>query len=139
MIMLTDAAIQAIEDSLDSDDILRIGARGGGCSGLNYIIEVTDKINENDTVFDAGRVKVCVDRYSSFILSDTTVDYVTSLQQSGFKFENKKASSTCGCGTSFSPSPEDLAAMKAQDENGYSASSGTPCSTGGGCPSGEYT
>lgn len=131
MLSFTDAAIKAIEDSLDSDDILRIGARGGGCSGLNYVIEIANKINKDDEVLDAGNIQVCLDRYSSFLLAETTVDYITSLQESGFKFQNNKAASTCGCGTSFQPNPEDLAAWKSGDVPEPAAG----CSTGGGCPS----
>jgi iron-sulfur cluster assembly accessory protein len=112
MVMFTDAAVKAIEDSLDAADILRIGAQGGGCSGLNYVIELAEKVSDDDIVINAGRVKVCLDKYSNFLLNETMIDYVTSLQESGFKFSNNKAASTCGCGTSFQPSAEDMAAYK---------------------------
>jgi iron-sulfur cluster assembly accessory protein len=110
MVTFTYAAIKKLEDSLDPDDIVRVGVVGGGCSGLSYTIEVDENTNPDDVIIDLGKIKVYLNPYSSFQLRETVVDYVESLHQSGFKFENPKAVKSCACGTSFkaekdSPTP----------------------------------
>ena len=110
MITFTDAAIKKLESALDPEDIVRVGVVGGGCSGFSYAIEVDESSNPDDVILDLGKVKVYLNPYSNFQLRETTVDYVESLHQSGFKFENPKAVKSCACGTSFkaekdSPAP----------------------------------
>ena len=110
MITFTDAAIKKLESALEPEDIVRVGVVGGGCSGLSYVIEVNEKSSPDDIIIDLGKVKVHLNPASNFFLRETVVDYVESLHQSGFKFENPKAVKSCACGTSFkaekdSPAP----------------------------------
>ena len=82
---------------------LRVGVRGGGCSGLSYDIKFDDKINEGDRVFEAANgIKVVCDSKSLVYLDNMNVDYSTELVGGGFRFVNPNATGTCGCGTSFS-------------------------------------
>lgn len=80
---------------------LRVGVKGGGCSGLSYFLEFGEK-KEKDNEFTYEGVKVFVDPKSDLYLNGTTVDYVDTLQEKGFRFVNPNASKTCGCGESFS-------------------------------------
>lgn len=82
---------------------LRVGVRGGGCSGLSYVIEVdAAPPRPDDHVIEAHGVKVLVDKRSIKVLEGTTLDYKTGLMEAGFRFENPRATRTCGCGESFS-------------------------------------
>ena len=82
----------------------RIAVKGGGCSGFLYDIKIEPEPRSDDLIieFDEDNLKVCLDPQSNFMLSETTVDYEVSLVQSGFKFVNKSATKSCGCGQSFS-------------------------------------
>ena len=102
MLDFTDSAIKTLKNSVEESDYLRIAVKGGGCSGFMYDMQIEESPNEGDTVLEFDGVKICLDRKSSFMLSDTTIDYESTLTQSGFKFVNKKATGTCGCGSSFS-------------------------------------
>jgi|TARA_Y100000310_G_scaffold195674_1_gene195671 iron-sulfur cluster assembly accessory protein len=104
MISFTDNAIDKLSGALDHTDYVRVAVVSGGCSGFQYslMIEGLDDKRENDTIIEFGSIKVCIDPMSDKMLADTVVDYVETLQSSGFEFNNTKASSTCGCGTSFS-------------------------------------
>ncbi len=81
---------------------LRVGVKGGGCSGFTYFLEFAEAANKGDRELDCDGVKVFVDSKSYLYLMGTTVDYVDSLAGAGFKFENPNARRTCGCGESFS-------------------------------------
>jgi len=102
MVSFTDNAIKILKESVDSDDLLRISVVGGGCSGFMYDMEVEDHPADNDIVLELDEINICMDPQSSFMLSDTTVDYESTIAQSGFKFLNKQATKSCGCGKSFS-------------------------------------
>ena len=80
---------------------LRLKVVGGGCSGLRYELAFDDRIAESDTTLDAGGVRVIVDEKSALYLIGTRLDYVDTLQESGFKMINPNAKTTCGCGESF--------------------------------------
>ena len=80
---------------------LRLMVKGGGCSGLSYAIHF-DRRRETDNEFEFDHLKVFVDPKSFLYLTGTTLDYVDSLQDKGFKFINPNANRTCGCGESFS-------------------------------------
>jgi len=80
---------------------LRLGIKGGGCSGLSYILEFTSE-REGDTVLDHEEFKVFLDRKSTIYLSGIQLDHQSGLSGRGFVFENPLASNTCGCGESFS-------------------------------------
>jgi iron-sulfur cluster assembly protein len=82
---------------------LRVGVKAGGCSGFEYVFTWETAPQETDLVFDGpSGVRVWVDPRSYRLLDGTTLDYDTSLLSRGFVFENPRAKSTCGCGTSFS-------------------------------------
>ena len=80
---------------------VRLGVKGGGCSGMSYVIEYCDQPRPRDKVFEVEGAKVYVDPKSLVYLSGTTFDYVDSFQQKGFKFVNPQVKSECGCGESF--------------------------------------
>ena len=86
MIGFTESAIKRLSSAVEPGDIIRIGIRGGGCSGMSYAMSIENKHEEEDTVFEFENLKVCVDKKSAFMLTETIVDYVE----------------TCGCGESFS-------------------------------------
>ena len=81
---------------------IRLGIKGGGCSGLSYVIEFCDGPRARDNVFDVDGAKVYVDPKSLLYLNGTTFDFVETFQQKGFKFINPQQRSECGCGESFS-------------------------------------
>ena len=81
---------------------LRMGVKGGGCSGMSYNLEFDSEIGPHDKQFEIDGIKVVVDRKSYLYLNGTTLDYVTQGLTGGFTFSNPNAKSSCGCGTSFS-------------------------------------
>jgi iron-sulfur cluster assembly protein len=107
--IVTDAAAKAIgkylvENGATSDTGLRIGVRGGGCSGLSYFLDPDAAgAKANDLVIEKLGIKVFIDPKSLLFLQGTTLDYVTGLMESGFKFNNPKSAKACGCGESFTP------------------------------------
>ena len=80
---------------------LRIGVRGGGCSGNSYFMEFCPAAEDGDEVFDTNGVKLVVDRRSLPLLEGTQIDFVDSLMGSGFKFNNPNVRHSCACGESF--------------------------------------
>ena len=106
LIEVTDSAATRIRDLLDREGkldshALRLKVVGGGCSGLRYELTFDDSFTDADTEIEAGPVRVVVDEKSALYLVGTTLDFVDTLQESGFKMQNPNASSTCGCGESF--------------------------------------
>jgi len=81
---------------------VRLGVKGGGCSGLSYVIEFCDKPRAKDKVLEQEGARVYVDPKSLIYLNGTTFDFVDTFQQKGFKFVNPQVKSECGCGESFS-------------------------------------
>ncbi len=108
---VSQAAINAIERQIAKRSVpgtsLRVGVRGGGCSGFSYVIEFCDEDpNTRDTVYDlvatnAGLVRVFIDAKSLVYLSDSTLEWEETLMRQGFRFVNPNVTSTCGCGESF--------------------------------------
>lgn len=81
---------------------LRVGVKGGGCSGLSYTMDFDDKIEDTDEVIEVdGGLKVVIDRKSVLYLFGTELNYSDGLNGKGFQWENPNASRTCGCGESF--------------------------------------
>jgi iron-sulfur cluster assembly protein len=80
---------------------LRVGVKGGGCSGMSYVFEICDNPREKDQVFEHAGVKVYIDPKSLLFLSGTRLDYRESLMGRGFALENPNVKQSCGCGTSF--------------------------------------
>jgi iron-sulfur cluster assembly protein len=107
MIQISDNAGRQIRKLLDKQGMptggLRVGVKAGGCSGLGYVFGWEQEPKTDDEVFEGpDGAKIFVDRKSFRFLDGTTLDYDTSLVSKGFVFENPRAKSTCGCGTSFS-------------------------------------
>ena len=105
-IVLTDQAVQKVKSAMQKEGAgpekaLRIGVVGGGCSGFSYTMGF-DEPKDDDAIFTFGDVRVVIDAASREYLDGTIIDYVTGLHGAGFKFENPKATRTCGCGSSFS-------------------------------------
>jgi iron-sulfur cluster assembly protein len=105
MVTITERAAKKISEILKEenkiDGGIRVGVKGGGCSGLSYSLAVDDKTSEDDQVFEEHGVKLYVDAKSFLYIAGTELDYTDGLNGSGFKFENPNASRTCGCGSSF--------------------------------------
>lgn len=80
---------------------LRLGIKGGGCSGLSYLLEFTEE-RDGDTVVEFDDIRVFLDRKSTIYLRGVTLDHQAGLDGRGFVFQNPQASNTCGCGESFS-------------------------------------
>ena len=80
---------------------LRLGVKTHGCSGMAYVMEFADEIEEHDTVFDDHGVKLIVDPKSLVYLDGTQMDYTKEGLNEGFKFSNPNESGACGCGESF--------------------------------------
>lgn len=106
MLTLTDNAIKAIDRFIKGSDTpiagLRISVQGGGCSGFQYGMSLEAESEMTDTVVTYGAVKVFIDPQSAPMLQGVKLDFVDSLEGSGFKFENPNATKSCGCGNSFS-------------------------------------
>ena len=81
---------------------LRVGVKGGGCSGLTYDLSIDSEARENDKVIEQHGVTILIDKKSYIFLAGTTLDYSGGLNGKGFEFQNPNAKTTCGCGTSFS-------------------------------------
>lgn len=106
MIEVTPAAAERIRSLLSEDGKLgshglRMKVIGGGCSGLQYQLSFDDAVREIDSELEMEGVKLIVDEKSALYLVGSRLDFVDTLQESGFKIENPNASNTCGCGQSF--------------------------------------
>jgi iron-sulfur cluster assembly protein len=104
MITVTETAAQKIKQNLQRRGAgvgIRIGVRTTGCSGLAYVLEYVDRVNDEDTVFTSQDVSVIVDAKSLPILGDLDVDYVRQGLNEGFEFNNPSEKDRCGCGESF--------------------------------------
>ncbi len=103
-ISLSEAAASRVRAFLDNRGKgvgLRLGVKTTGCSGMAYVLEFVDEINEEDEVFEHSGVKVIIDAKSLVYLDGTQLDYVKEGLNEGFEFNNPNAKSECGCGESF--------------------------------------
>lgn len=105
-VTLTENALIAVrkllsEKELEEDFGLRVGVNGGGCSGMTYVLGF-DKKQDNDQEFFIDGVKIYMNKSHGLYLLGTEVDYQDGLNARGFTFSNPNATSTCGCGSSFS-------------------------------------
>ncbi len=89
------------ENSIPETHALRIGVKGGGCSGFTYVLGFDEKPKENDTIMESSGIQFYIDPKSLFYLSGTVLDFSDGLNGKGFVFNNPQASHTCGCGNSF--------------------------------------
>ena len=103
---ITPSAVNKIRTMMAKDGkedcALRVGVTTGGCAGLSYDLRFQKNPYENDIVFEQGGLKVIVNPESLSFLKGIEIDYVDTLKESGFKYRNPNAKSSCGCGTSFS-------------------------------------
>ncbi len=103
---LTETAVKQVKQLMEEQNLqhvyLRMGVKGGGCSGLSYSLEFDNEIGPHDKEFDIDGVRVVCDKKSYLYLNGTTLDYVKQGLTGGFTFLNPQAKSSCGCGTSFS-------------------------------------
>jgi iron-sulfur cluster assembly protein len=106
-ILATDRAIARLKQIMAKDGrtglLLRIGLKGGGCSGLEYVLRFDEQPRESDLRANWEGIEVLCDPKSAKHLSGSTLDYTGNLIGGGFAFENPNAARKCGCGTSFTP------------------------------------
>ncbi len=102
----TPKAVEKVKEILAHQDPrplgLRVAVAGGGCSGFSYQMNFENQTNGIDKIFEFDGLKVFVDQASLMYLKGTKIDYVETLEGSGFKFDNPNVRTTCGCGSSFS-------------------------------------
>jgi iron-sulfur cluster assembly protein len=106
MITVSDSAKNRINQLLQEENkegnFLRVGVKGGGCSGLSYTLDFDDKLVEGDEVIDDNDIKIVCDKKSLLYLFGTELHFSDGLNGKGFEFRNPNASRVCGCGQSFS-------------------------------------
>jgi iron-sulfur cluster assembly protein len=107
MLELTPTAVIKVKEILlqqtPSPAGLRVAVVGGGCSGFSYHMAFENQVNQDaDSVIEFDGLKVMVDQMSQMYLDGVSIDYIETLEGSGFKFNNPNVKSTCGCGSSFS-------------------------------------
>ena len=106
MVQLTETAVNKVKEILDTQEPkptgLRIAVVGGGCSGFSYSMAFENTPGMLDKTYNFDGLKVFIDQASMLYLDGAEVDYVETLEGSGFKFNNHNVKSTCGCGSSFS-------------------------------------
>ncbi len=106
-LILTDRAAEEVHKFMKAEDVpgdtagLRVSVLPGGCSGFKYSLNVEERALEDDAVLEVNGTRVFVDGFSMQYLNGITIDYVTSMQGSGFTFHNPNATGGCGCGSSF--------------------------------------
>ena len=107
MITITDSAVAKLKDILAEENNpslkLRVFVQGGGCSGMSYGFTLDDEQAKDDWDIEAGGVNVLVDSMSGGYLQGATIDYTEDQYGSSFAIKNPNAVTTCGCGSSFSP------------------------------------
>lgn len=106
-VLITENAAREIrkiieEQELDASKVrLRVGVKGGGCSGFSYVLDLTETEKETDEIFEQEGIKIVCDPKSMLYLGGTTIDFKDEIMGRGFVFQNPNASTTCGCGSSF--------------------------------------
>jgi iron-sulfur cluster assembly protein len=111
MVQLTDIAAEKVRDFItgqaaEGDIGLRVGVRGGGCSGFQYALAL-DERRDDDHVFEVNSIRVLVDPASLQYVDGSTVDFTESFQGSGFEVSNPNVVASCGCGSSFRVADEE--------------------------------
>ncbi len=112
MIQITNKGAEKVHEFLSAQEAdvtlagLRVGVRGGGCSGFQYQLAF-DEQRESDIVFESHGLKLLVDNESLQFVSGSTIDYEESLQGAGFKVNNPNVVAACGCGSSFRVAEEE--------------------------------
>jgi len=107
-VLVTERAVNQIRDALAKENIsadeggMRLGVKGGGCSGLSYAMNFDTQSREGDRIFEFDGVRVFIDPKSFVYLRGVTLDYENTLLRQGFSFNNPNSTRSCGCGSSFS-------------------------------------
>jgi len=107
-IELTETAAREVntiieQQELDRENVcLRVGVKGGGCSGFSYVLDLSEKQRDTDELFEMHGVKIVCDPKSYLYLNGTNIDFKDEIMGRGFVFSNPNATSSCGCGSSFS-------------------------------------
>src|ERR1700761_2147484 len=108
-ITLTELAANKIKEIIKEQSLpegetkLRVGVKGGGCSGFSYLLDLTEEApGETDEQMESNGVQILIDSKSLLYLEGTEIDFKDDVIQSGFVFKNPNATSSCGCGSSFS-------------------------------------
>lgn len=106
IVVLTAKAVEMIkltrsQEGMDESYGLRVAVMGGGCSGFQYALDFEQEARDTDESFEVDGLRVFVDPVSARYLEDVVIDYVFGMNGAGFKFNNPKATGTCGCGSSF--------------------------------------
>lgn len=106
IVTLTPAAVEKVRSMMQKENKpehgLRVGVVTGGCAGLSYEMRLQKAPYDNDTVHEQDGLKIFINNESIDFLKGIVIDYVDTLKESGFKYNNPNAKSSCGCGTSFS-------------------------------------
>ncbi len=105
-VALTVGAVAQLTEIKESEKIpdeygLRVGVKGGGCSGFTYVLGF-DEMKDNDDVYEVSGIKIFMNKAHALYLLGMEIDWIDGLNNRGFQFNNPNASDTCGCGTSFS-------------------------------------
>lgn len=104
---ITETAEREIKSIIEQQELdlnsvrLRVGVKGGGCSGLSYVLDLTENVKDSDEVFEQHGIRVICDSKSLLYLGGVNVDFMDEVTGRGFVFSNPNATSTCGCGSSF--------------------------------------
>jgi len=107
-IILSETAAREIksiiqQQELDAEKVrLRVGVKGGGCSGFSYVLDLTESQKETDEIFEQHGISIICDPKSLLYLNGTTINFKDEIMGRGFVFENPNATTSCGCGSSFS-------------------------------------
>ena len=108
VVFLSESAAREVNNIVQQQELdgakirLRVGVKGGGCSGFSYLLDLTESQKETDEVFEQHGIKIIVDPKSLLYLNGTTIDFKDEIMGRGFVFQNPNATSSCGCGSSFS-------------------------------------
>ena len=106
-VILSDKAATEVRKFIEAEKVpvetagLRVGVLPGGCSGFKYSLNIEEASQEDDIILESSGVRLFVDGFSLQYLNGVTIDYVTSMQGSGFTFTNPNSTGGCGCGSSF--------------------------------------
>ncbi len=105
ILTITEAANHRVKEMMKeqgADNLfLRVGVKGGGCTGLTYGMGFDEEKKEEDTFFESDGIQVIIDKESEPLLRDVVIDYKQNMMGGGFAIENPNAIATCGCGSSF--------------------------------------
>lgn len=106
-VILSESAAREVKNIIQSQELdtekvrLRVGVKGGGCSGFSYVLDLTENKKDTDEEFEQHGVRIICDPKSLLYLNGTTVDFRDEIMGRGFVFSNPNATTSCGCGSSF--------------------------------------